>query len=66
MKEEFAIGEEFQLGLKRVKVCNREEMTCEGCVFENIECDNFYPLTGECSSEYRSDGKSVIFEEVKQ
>lgn len=69
-KTEFAVGEEFECGLKTLRCmaidANSPEKTCKGCVFYvDMACTDYLDFTGYCSEEYRSDGTEVIFIEVK-
>lgn len=62
-KWEYAVGEEFDFGLVRLKVV--EGLGCKGCVFEQY-CEKvrktlLVPYVGPCYREYRSDGRSVQF-----
>ena len=69
-KKEFAVGETFQFGLKKLKVVEQpESVNCSQCPLLDIcEPDLFQdfllPLVGYCDRDNRSDGKSVIFVEV--
>lgn len=59
-REEYAIGEEFQIGAARFR-CEKSDGTCTGCFFENTIC----PITlGYCSSRFRTDKTDVIFKEI--
>lgn len=69
-KTEFAIGEEFQYGLKTLRcvaVENRVDI-CNGCVLKptipNVECCDCR-FTGSCDGNEREDATDVIFVEVK-
>lgn len=67
-KKEFKIGEEFQLGLKRLRVL--EGYTCEYCFF-NRYCGYIdYTYTdntvGGCEPYEREDKRSVIFKEIEE
>lgn len=69
-KTEFAVGEEFECGLKTLRCmaidANSPEKTCKGCVFYvDMACTDYLDFTGHCREEYRSDGTEVIFVEVK-
>lgn len=66
-KKEFAVGEEFQFGLKRLR-CEKDtsKTPCNGCVFVVNECDEFInSFVGPCTSQVRTDKTDVIFVEVK-
>lgn len=66
-KKEFAIGEEFQMGLKRMR-CIRQKPRhfCRGCYFyEDEECHSLSDIRGYCSHTTRKDGEDVIFVEVE-
>lgn len=72
-KTEFALDEEFQYGLKRLKCVKSKNLgtecsddRCAGCFF--FECGGCYSssdIVGECFSSERSDGNDVIFVEVE-
>lgn len=69
-KTEFAVGEEFQYGLKTLRcvaVENRVDI-CNGCVLKptipNVECCDCR-FTGSCDGNEREDATDVIFVEVK-
>lgn len=72
-KTEFALDEEFQYGLKRLKCVKSKNLgtecsddRCVGCFF--FECGGCYSssdIVGECFSSERSDGNDVIFVEVE-
>lgn len=63
-KTEFAIGEEFQYGLKKLRCVKSKNPTpCEGCYFEDRPCDP--EEIGNCKYDSRSNGENVIFVEVK-
>ena len=60
------IGETFDCN--GFKLCVKEDIDCcIGCFFyeNNISCSSYHGDTGECDCIGRTDGKSVIFEEVK-
>lgn len=64
-KKEFKVGEEFQLGLKRLK-CVEDNESCDGCFFDNnfpLRCR--ISIIGHCTKMHRMDRTSVIFIEVK-
>lgn len=72
-KTEFALNEEFQCGLKRLKcvksktpVIEYSDDRCVGCFF--FECGSCYSssgIAGECFSSERIYGNDVIFVEVE-
>lgn len=64
-KKEYAVGEEFQFGLKRLRC--EESMGCKACVFYRIDdCrQQLGRFIGECEPMLRDDEKNVIFVEVK-
>lgn len=65
-KTEFALNEEFQCGLKRLKcVRTKKKGDCSGCFFEESGCLFSVELVGNCCPSTRSDGKDVIFVEVE-
>lgn len=59
------IGEMFNYNGRTVKVVR--SLSCLGCMFdtERIYCARNRDITGVCGDELRSDGKSVIFIEIK-
>lgn len=72
MKQEnktyYKIGEEFQVGLVRLKcVESNKNGSCNGCFFEdNIDCTLLTTkMTGACNSS-RPDGKDVVFATVEE
>lgn len=69
-KKEFAIGEEFQMGLvklKCVKASVKGHDHCNGCyMFENcLDCHDMREFMGSCYGDFRLDRTDVIFVEVK-
>lgn len=63
-KTEFAIGEEFQYGLKTLRCVKSETPAfCDECYFGRKPCDE--EEKGHCVADSRSDGENVIFIEVK-
>lgn len=68
-KKEFAIGKEFQMGLKRLRVEKQKKgecrKNCDGCAFQDIICDFVADYVGDCRVEFRTDKTDVIFVEVK-
>ena len=69
-KKEFAVGEVFHFGLKKLKVVESEESSCcDACVLSEM-CEDASPLciidfVGECKFCDRADKKNVIFVEVE-
>lgn len=66
-KKEYAVGEEFQFGLKKLR-CekNKNRAKCTGCIFMYGGCGHFMrDCVGECTDDFRSDKTDVIFVEVK-
>lgn len=66
-KNEFAIGETFQFGLKKLKAI--ESDICEDCILCSL-CNlgaEFNPIkiVGACAPTERTDKKDVIFIEVE-
>ena len=60
--KEFKIGERVTITLEVV-----EQKGCKGCFFEGEDgCCGATSLGLECVPKYRSDGKSVIYKEVKE
>lgn len=60
------IGEVFDCN--GVKLCVTEDIkSCVGCFFyeNDISCSSYHGVIGKCNRIGRTDGKSVIFEEVK-
>lgn len=55
--EDLPVGSEIIL-----KVVETEEVDCTGCFFAGDDI----PCTGICCDFERSDGKNVIFKEVKE
>lgn len=66
-KKEFAVGEEFQFGLKKLRCeIGSGHSDCKGCIFRDAGCGYFIATcVGECSGNFRSDKTDVIFVEVK-
>lgn len=63
-KKEYAVGEEFQFGLKKLRCI--EHHGCHGCIFDKTRCDAFIrDCVGHCSYHERTDATGVIFVEVK-
>lgn len=72
MKNEFEVGEVFQVGLIKMKCVEQKRESgkhmCKGCILVHRECeDELYEMIfGTCIDSERSDGKDVIFVEVKE
>lgn len=67
-KKEFAVGEEFQMGLKTLRVEKDSAKTpCKGCVFHSPDflCGDIEDFIGDCLGYKRTDETNVIFVEVK-
>lgn len=65
-KKEFAVGEEFQVGLLRMKCIAQKadkKGECEGCFFfiSNNCIDINLNIAGVCSMKEREDLQDVIF-----
>lgn len=59
---ELKVGEKVTITLEVV-----EQKGCKGCFFEGVDsCCGATSLGLECVPKYRSDGKEVIFKEVKE
>lgn len=65
-EQEYAIGEEFQFGLKRLRCVKEEGMPCKGCYFDDKNCAKVAEEIGACHNLYRTDITDVIFVEVEQ
>lgn len=70
-KTYFEVGEEFQMGLVRLRcvdnvhcVDNVGFYRCKGCVFDVSDMDCPLDYTGACNFTGRPDRKNVIFVEV--
>ena len=60
--KELKVGEKVTVTLEVVEAVKG----CDGCFFDK-DCGCVAISLGiECSPEYRSDGKSIIFKEVKE
>lgn len=60
--KELKVGERVTITLEVV-----EQKGCKGCFFEGVDgCCGATSLGMECVPKYRSDGKEVIFKEVKE
>lgn len=60
--KELKVGEKVTITLEVV-----EQKTCKGCFFDGVDgCCGATSLGLECVPKYRSDGKSVIYKEVKE
>lgn len=65
-KTEFALNDEFQCGLKRLKcVRTKKKDDFFGFFFEENGCLFTVELIGNCCPSKRSDGNDVIFVEVE-
>ena len=67
-KKEFAIGEEFQCGLVRLRVKKSADY-CDGCYFLGlgINCEIINnKITGSCVEQQRNDKSNVIFVKVEE
>ena len=62
-KKEFKVGEEFQLGIKRLTVKQGGE-DCSGCWFAEHNVFNCIKMVGACNSRAREDKTNVILEEI--
>ena len=62
---EIKVGERVTVTLEAVKAV--EGKGCDGCFFDGTTgfCAAI-ALGMECASKYRSDGKNIIFKEVKE
>lgn len=59
---EFKVGEKVTITLEVV-----EQKGCKGCFFDGVDgCCGATSLGMECVPKYRSDGKNVIYKEVKE
>lgn len=64
-KKEFAIGDIFSFGLKRIKVVISD--SCDNCIFHHRSvCVNLHNYIGPCLNENRTDNTSVSFVEYKE
>lgn len=63
--KELKVGERVTITLKAVEAV--EGKGCDGCFFDGRHsyCAAIL-LEMECTAKYRSDGKNVIFKEVKE
>ena len=60
--KELKVGERVTITLEAV-----EQKGCKGCFFEDVDGSCGATSLGlECVPKYRSDGKEVIFKEVKE
>lgn len=66
-KNEFAIGETFQFGLKKLKAAKVKEGKhgCVGCYLYDQDIFDCYDIIGNCSHENRTDSTDVIFIKVE-
>lgn len=61
--KELKVGERVTITLEVVE----RKGGCKGCFFEGVDgCCGATSLGLECVPKYRSDGKNVIFKEVKE
>lgn len=68
-KKEFAIGEEFQCGMVRLKVeKGKRKFSCKNCYIGELtrDCNIFTPIVGECMDCDRTDKTNVIFAKVEE
>lgn len=67
-KTEYAVGEEFDFGLVRLKVA--KGIGCQACVFKRIceqnRKDAILSYVGPCCNTFRSDDCSVVFCKAKE
>lgn len=63
-KKEFKIGEEFQLGLLRLKCVKADDTykQCDQCFLG--ECWQCSDIAGDCMSSIREDKQNVVFVKV--
>lgn len=64
------VGKKFTCGNKKFLVSKRETSGCDYCGFDELRYITCYEIQQlgiipECKSDFREDGKSVLFEEVK-
>ena len=68
-KKEFAVGEVFQFGLKKLKVVadgsEKDGLGCGLCDLYEIHCELLSDIVGDCDCSLRSDGENVHFVEVE-
>lgn len=63
--EELKVGERVTITLEVVEAVKGKG--CDGCFFDGRDgCCGAISLEMECVPKYRSDGKSVIYKEVKE
>ena len=61
--KELKVGERVTITLEAVETVNG----CDGCFFDKRNgCCVAISLGMECSPKYRSDGKNIIYKEVKE
>lgn len=70
-KKEFKIGDEFDLGLMKIRVENRyDKMGCRECFFYEFCCDVEevfrYATIGACDGREREDKTDVVFKLVEE
>lgn len=63
-KKEFAVGEEFQCGLIKLKII-KAKYWCEGCYFRDKKCLKLGDIIGPCGQD-RKDKTDVIFVKVEK
>lgn len=64
-KKEFAVGDIFSFGLKKIKVIVND--SCDDCIFYNrAVCINLHNYIGPCLNGNRTDNTSVSFVEYKE
>lgn len=64
---EYNVGEEFQVGLCRLKCIEQKKDIndkCTGCFF--FPFDDCFEIAGNCVSNRREDKKEVIFVKIKE
>lgn len=64
-KKEFAVGEVFQLGLKKLKVVE-DDKRCAVCYLYELRIRGCSSLVGSCWRKERTDKKNVAFVEVEE
>ena len=62
--KEYAIGEEFDFGRKRLKVVPHTD--CYQCVLCNVDCFTLQEFIGHCDIHRRNDSESVMYIEVNK
>lgn len=63
--KEIKVGERVTIEAQEVP---QNSSSCKGCCFDldRFECDISTDIFGECKASCRSDGKNIIFKEVKE